>query len=255
MTFKDKYKDLEDKFKAQIYEDNETFLKDSAEKSYYLPNIKPEGPVDFVLVAMEPSGFAETSDPSLRSEQPICPRNFSCSDEDFILHFCVQNYLCQGWQSYHVTDLAKGGLPTKLASKTARERWKGWYPLLCEELESVRKNDTPVPVIAIGKKVENFLKEQKTPNLAGSILHFSKSATKYRKKIPDSQPVRYSQFATALRWDDVVQNASDVIKGEEFDTWRCGTLQRLKRGETESRKMLMFTYKVQFADILGKPLT
>ena len=51
-----------------------------------------------------------------------------------------------------------------------------------------------------------------------------------------------------------MHNARDVMKGEEFDKWRCGTLERLKRGETESRKMLMFTYKCQFAAILGKPI-
>ena len=51
-----------------------------------------------------------------------------------------------------------------------------------------------------------------------------------------------------------MQNASDVMKGEEFDKWRCRTLQKLKGGETESRKMLMFTYKCQFAAMLGRPL-
>lgn len=254
MTFQQRYAALEDEFKAQVQKDNETFLKDSAKKSYYLPNIKPEGPVDFVLVAMEPSGSAEKSDPSKDRKKTVCPRNFSCSVEDFILHFCIREYLCAAGQKYHITDLAKGGMPVKLANNERERRWEKWYPLLTKELALVAEKD-PVPVIAIGNGVRRFLNEQKTPNHVGSILHFSKSATKYWKVKPGLQPEQYKKFSKNLRWDDVVQNAERIMKCKEFDKWRSQTLQRLKRGESESRKMLMFTYKCQFAAILGKPLT
>ena len=252
MTFQQRYEALERKFKAQIEEDNQCFERKGLQPSYYLPNNEPDGKVKFVLVGMEPSGSADKSDPSLCHEKPVCPRNFSCSIEDFILHFCTREYLCDSRPLYHITDIAKGGMPTRQARETAGWRWKKWYPLLCEELKLVTKLD--VPVIAVGKGVGDFLKGQNTPNFRGSILHFSNNANVARTIAPQLLSEQYNDFSKTLRWDDVVQNASDVMKGEEFDKLRSRTLQRLKHGESESRKMLMFTYKCQFAAILGKPL-
>ena len=252
MTFQQRYAALEDKFRAQIKQDNEWFESKGMQRSYYLPNIEPKGLVDFVLVGMEPSGSADESDPSLCREKPVCPRNFSCSIEDFILHFCIRKYLCADKQIYHITDVAKGGMPTQQARKTSGWRWEQWYPLLSQELKLVAEHGTPV--IAVGKRVGDFLKGKKTPGYKGSLLHFSNNANIARTIAPQLLCEQYKEFSTTLRWDDVVQNASDVLKCEEFGKWRSQTLQRLKRGESESRKMLMFTYKCQFAAILGKPL-
>lgn len=252
MTFQQRYAALEDKFKAQIEKDNEYFEWKGKQRSYYLPNIEPDGKVEFVLVAMEPSGFADESDPSLCRDKPVCPRNFSCSVEDFILHFCIREYLCADGQTYHITDIAKGGMSTQQARGSSGERWERWYPWLCQELKLVAKPGALV--IAVGKGVGDFLKGRRTPNFRGSLLHFSNNANIARTIAPQLLCEQYREFSTNLRWDDVVHNARDVMKGEEFNKWRSRTLQRLKRGETESRKMLMFTYKCQFAAILGKPL-
>lgn len=253
MTFQQRYAALEDEFRGQIKQDNEWFKSKGMQRSYYLPNIEPEGPADFILVGMEPSGSADESDPSLCHEKPVCPRNFSCSIEDFILHFCIRKYLFADKQTYHITDVAKGGMPTQQAHKTAGKRWEEWYPLLCQELKLVAKPDAPV--IAVGKGVGDFLKRKETRDYKGSLLHFSNNANIARTIAPQLLYEQYKEFSTTLRWDDVVHNASDVMKGGEFDKWRSQTLQRLKRGESESRKMLMFTYKCQFDAILGKPLT
>ena len=253
MTFQERYAALEDKFKAQIKEDNKCFGWKGKQNSYYLPNIEPDGKVDFVLVGMEPSGSAEESDPSVCREKPVCPKNFSCSVEDFILHLCIREYLCSDGQKYHITDIAKGGMSTRQARETAGQRWEKWYPLLCQELELVAKPGAPV--IAVGKGVGDFLKGKHTPHFKRSLLHFSNNANIARIIAPQLLYEQYKEFSTTLRWDDVVQNASDIMKDEKFDKWPAGTLQRLKGGETESRKMLMFTYKCQFAAILGKPLT
>ncbi len=253
MAFRQDYLALENEFKAQIEEDNERFGWKGKQRSYYLPNIEPDSKAEFVLVGMEPSGFADESDPALCHEKPVCPKNFSRSVEDFILHFCIREYLCSGGQMYHITDIAKGGMPTSQARKTAGERWEQWYPLLCQELKLATK--PCAPIIAVGKGVGDFLKRKKTPNFKGSLLHFSNNANIARTIAPQLLCKQYKEFSTTLRWDDVVQNAERVMKGEEFDKWRSETLQRLKRGESESRKMLMFTYKCQFAAILGKPLT
>lgn len=197
ITFQLRYAALEGKFKAQIKEDNKCFERKGLQPSYYLPNNEPDGKVEFVLVGMEPSGSADKSDPSLCHEKPVCPRNFSCSVEDFILHFCIRKYLCSDGQRYHITDIAKGGMPTSQARKTAGERWKQWCPLLCQELELVAKPGTPV--IAVGKGVGDFLKGKETPNFKGSLLHFSNNANIARTIAPQLLREQYKEFSTTLR--------------------------------------------------------
>ena len=50
MTFKQAYKRLEEEFRLRVEEDKRLCIK-----SIFLPNIEPTGPVDYVLVGMEPS--------------------------------------------------------------------------------------------------------------------------------------------------------------------------------------------------------
>ena len=79
MTFLEKYAALENKLKDKIKEENEFFGWEGKRQSYYLPNVEPEGPAAFVLVAMEPSSNARTSDGKQKT-----PRNFALSVDDFI---------------------------------------------------------------------------------------------------------------------------------------------------------------------------
>ena len=51
MTFDEKYNALEDEFCAQVKADRDEHGVDSE----YISNTRPDGPVDFVLIAMEPS--------------------------------------------------------------------------------------------------------------------------------------------------------------------------------------------------------
>ena len=64
MSFSKQYAALEVKFKEQVKKDNEDF----GLKSRFLANIAPKGPVDYVLIAMEPSLPANIDD----------IRNFTC---------------------------------------------------------------------------------------------------------------------------------------------------------------------------------
>ena len=50
MTFEEAYSALEDDFRQRVEED-----KQSGVKCIFLPNVEPIGPVDYVLVGMEPS--------------------------------------------------------------------------------------------------------------------------------------------------------------------------------------------------------
>ena len=122
MSFSEQYAALEVKFKEQVKKDNEDF----GLKSRFLANIAPKGQVDYVLIAMEPSLPANIDD----------IKNFTVSVEDFILHFCVNEYLCKAGRTYHLTDLSKGAMLVSDASSSPAlryERYKRWYPLLCKE--------------------------------------------------------------------------------------------------------------------------
>ena len=63
-TFEEKYQNLEREFAARVERDNRKFEEKVKRGDYlgiYLPNVRPIGPVDYVLVGMEPSlgGWAE----------------------------------------------------------------------------------------------------------------------------------------------------------------------------------------------------
>ena len=237
MSFSEKYAALECEFKAMVQKDNKKF----GLKSTYLRNFVPEASADFVLIAMEPSGSPIEFDPNAR--------NFAYSVEDFILHFCVKNYLCKGTETYHFTDLSKGMLPVKMAKGGSKKRWERWYPLLEKELELVA--ESCAPIIAIGGQVEEFLGGEKAPKIAGRVLHYSKSASKYRKRIPCEHPDLYKKFAPTVSFDDITKTVEEVFSPSDLNFHVEPTLKHLKSGSglTESRKHLMFTYKMQFAEI------
>ena len=51
MTFKEAYLSLEEECRQRVAKDNKEF----GSKSIFLPNRMPDGPVDYVLLGMEPS--------------------------------------------------------------------------------------------------------------------------------------------------------------------------------------------------------
>lgn len=248
MTFQQRYKALEDEFKVRVQKDNEQFGWTEENESYYLPNIEPKREVDFVLVAMEPSSNARNPDGTSNT-----PRNFTWTVDDFILHYCVQHYLCNDDQTYHITDIAKGATKTDQAAKRRSKRWPEWYHLLEEELRLVSKPGAPV--IALGGGVAGFLKKHRTPNLAGSIFHYSKNNSTARTVAPQLLPDQYREFSEGIGIADIRSSAEKIMASKVFDGYRDSILGNLSKDLTESGKQLLFTYKCLFAVILGKPLT
>ena len=235
MSFDEKYAALEDKFKQQVAKDNQCW----SVTSKYLPNIAPTAPVDFVLIGMEPSSGGNSK--GYRS-----PKNFSGSFEDFILHFCIKEYLCKSNETYYLTDLSKGAMLVKTAKRKREERYEGWYPLLCRELKLVAKPGAQI--IAIGNEVHGFITKKKSHKLAGKILHYSKQATPHRSRIPDVNRDLYDKFAPTVSRDDIEKTIRRIAtEGGMPGDYAEGVSENLKgQTLTVSRKMLMFTYQVQF---------
>ena len=248
MTFQEKYEALEDEFREQVRKDNQCLAENAPNRSVFLPNLAPQGPVDFVLVAMEPSTGGGAGE--FKEGNAFSPKNFTESVEDFLLHFCVKEYLCAGGESYYLTDLSKGAMRTREARERREERYQRWYPLLKKELQLVAKPNAPI--IAIGNDPHAFLSRQDLePRLQGPILHYSQQAAGARDRIPRTHAERYSDFATSVGWDGIEETVRQVMGAGELQDYVEGTLDRLSRGQklTESRKKLIFTYQVQFEEI------
>ena len=111
--FRDRYLALETRMRAQAETDGDIFL----------PSAAPHGPVDYVLICMEPSlGPWAKSPAEAKSKIKAGFRNFLSSLEDFVVHFCARRYLCEAEERYHITDLAKGAMLVDHAGRARIER-------------------------------------------------------------------------------------------------------------------------------------
>jgi hypothetical protein len=95
MSFATQMRDLEREFAAAAAVDGDV----------YLPNFTPAGPVDAVLIGMEPS-LGRWARTAAEAAPKIAAgfRNFMWSPEDFILHYAVRRSLCSAGGTYHVTS-------------------------------------------------------------------------------------------------------------------------------------------------------
>ena len=220
------------------------------EGTIFLPFVRPRGPVDFVLVGMESSlgGWAPSGAKEACEKRGQGMKHFAWSMEDFILHYCITNYLCPGGETYCLTDLAKGAMFTKEAADGRRARYEKWYPILEEEIGLVAKPGAKI--ISIGTVVGAFLSEKAIYRHAGTILHYSTQAAKYRG-LEGKQESEYQEFASSVALRYVLQTAEEVLEEGEVCPSLAGViLKRLRSSElSESRKRLMFNYKVRFGRI------
>ncbi len=259
MAFRDDYWALERKFIGQVEKDRRC----GAESSF-VHNIEPSGPVDFVLIAMEPStGVPGAADPPSTgaSKKNI---NFLWSAEDFIFHYCVRKYLCGSGQTYHLTDLSKGSMTVKDAGAEREGRYKTWFPLLEEELCLVGKPGK-TRVIAVGNVVWNFLKDKGLCRSIQSVLHYTRTAAPHRRrKVDECWTARCGKEASG-KWRPHFDEFCRGLDEKEFEATVRSVLEEAsmdenairhrlmgpgsKSGLTHSRKMLMFYYKLRFEEL------
>lgn len=247
MTFEQAYAKLEEKFRRQVARDEKRW----GVESVYLPTVvpsglvdhgggnggaepglptaAPNGRVDYVLVAMEPSSMGARSKDEAQRLIDEGFRNFCNSTEDFILHFCARNYLCRSGETYHVTDLAKGTMPTKAKAAGNPAKYCDWYPLFKEELRLIAKPNAKI--ISIGKVVGQFLCRKGLRGHVGTILHYSPRAASHRGRAIVGRKAEYERFASSLH---------ELPKGESCSEPKEAIPL------SESQKKLAFTYKVSF---------
>jgi hypothetical protein len=224
-----------------------------AEGDVFLPNPEPQGPVDYVLICMEPSLSRWSRNVGeARSRVETGFRNFIFSIEDFILHFCVRRYLCCAEQRYHITDLSKGAMLVERASIGRVERYDRWYALLEEELELVSSAGTGF--VAVGKLVTEHLIRRGFSRPFTRIIHYSGQAASARKAGTVGWEASFESFKALVSLDDLIANAKDVLLGAGVPVEiRDETLARLTKSQlSESRRQLIFNYKIAFELLQGE---
>lgn len=237
VRFASSYQKLEDKMKALAESEGDVFL----------PNPRPEGPVDYILICMEPSfGSWAQSPEQAKIKVKNGFRNFVSSLEDFIVHFCACRFLCRPGQRYHMTDFSKGAMLVQHAEKARADRYKRWYSLLLEEIELLATADTKF--IAVGKAVSDQLKEESFSRPLISVMHYSGQAAAARARKVVGHEEEFEVFCKSVFLQDLLETAKQVLETagvpEEFSSPTL--LQVSKANLTTSRLQLMFHYKTVF---------
>ena len=244
MRFNEEWTALENEFKEQVERDN----SELSVQSSYLHNFTPSGPVDYVLIAMEPSTGVPVRKIHSRGSTQI-DRNFTWSIEDFIFHYCIREYLCQNGETYHLTDLSKGQMTTRDASKRRSDRYDRWYPLLAKELKLLSKPEG-TRIIAVGNVVAGFLKKKSLCECVEKVLHYTRTAAPHRDKVIECWREGFCKFIQSLDENAFEASIKEVLNDANMDSYipyrpEGGRPYKL----TESRKKLMFYYKNRFGEL------
>lgn len=236
--FRASYHDLEARMKALAETDGDVFL----------PNPEPSGPVEYVFVCMEPSlGRWARSQEEARVRVEAGFRNFVSSIEDFILHFCIRQYLCEPAERYHITDLSKGAMLVERAGVARGHRYDRWYELLVEETDLVAKSGAGI--FAVGKAVAQHLARRAFPRPFTTVIHYSGQAGGARAAGIVGYEDDFEQFRSSVSLEFLLATAEEVLNESVPARLRDETLARLARSHlSESRKQLMFNYKLAFED-------
>lgn len=236
-NFQIRYQRLESQMKRLAEEDGDAFL----------PNLEPVEPVDYVFVCMEPSrgNWARTADEA-RSKVDAGFRNFTSSIEDFILHFCIQKYLCEPTQRYHLTDLSKGAMLVSDAANDRTERYDRWYALLMQEIDIIAKPETGI--FAVGNAVAQQLRRCQFPRPFQQVIHYSPLAGRARRTGIVDHEENFEKFKKTMTLEYVLAKVEVRLEASAPKVFLDETLKRLKRKAqlTESQYMLIFNYKLAF---------
>jgi hypothetical protein len=231
-SFDDRYRELEDQFRAQA----------DADGAVYLPNVEPSGPVAAVFVTMEPSlrGWARNADDA-RAKVERGFRNFARDDGPLLLQHAICRYLTD---SYHLTDLSKGAMLVADAGAEREARYERWHPLLLVELALVGPD---APVYAVGGPVAEHLQAYGIPIVGNRpLLHYSARGARHRLTVVQGREAEFAAFSATVTRADILATAA-AIYGPMPNWVRDPALRYAERMElTRSRLALLFTYKLAF---------
>lgn len=240
MDFAKRMRDLEQEFAQAAAVDGDV----------YLPNFTPSGPVDAVLIGMEPSlGRWARTRSEAAAKIAAGFRNFMWSPEDFILHYAARRSLCSRGGTYHITDISKGAMTVKNAHIDRRARYARWAALLDKEVRLIAKPSAHI--IAIGRDVYGFLERNGFDRDVKSIMHYSALANAARNAAVIGRESEFRAFSEVLSIEDIVDVAAEIMRDNSISAaMSAETIARLRKATlSESLKKLAFIYSTAFAEL------
>lgn len=253
LDFAQKYEELEKCLKKQVRRDRKRLRCDDI---VYLPQfIRPNRPVDYIFIAMEPSLTTKWAGkrPNRKDGEAAIKKGFRnylpASLGGCFLHYCAKNYLCTRGQTYYITDMSKGAMPVDKAKHKRKERWEEWFPLLKKELELVAKQDAIV--FAMGREVERFLTKKREQGefdyRLQYLLHPSNQAAGARQECIAGRKSEFNKFKQTMTKEKLEKFASKILSKDSTKWAKRRAKERLEsKNLTDSWKMLMFCYKLTF---------
>jgi hypothetical protein len=240
MSFAKRMRELEREFAAAAAIDGDV----------YLPNFTPSGPVDAVLIGMEPSlGWWARTPAEAAPKIAAGFRNFMWSPEDFILHYAARRFLCSAGGTYHITDISKGAMTVERAHIDRHARYARWAVLLNKEVRLIAKPGAHI--IAIGRDVCGFLNRNGLDRDIKSIMHYSAQANAARNAAVLGREAEFIAFSETLSMREIVDVAAQIMEENSISVaMSAETIARLRKATlSESRKKLAFIYSTGFAKL------
>lgn len=227
-----------------------------ADGTVFVPNPEPTGPVQYVLICMEPSRSWAGSDDDARQKVAAGFRNFLASMEIAILRLAVSRYLCGPGERYHITDLSKGAIPVDRAGRGRAQRYDRWYPLLREELALVGPT---ARIIAVGALVAKHL-ERLGLRIDARVIHYSGLAANARAQGIIGHEEAFDAFRSQkdVTHADLVATTEKAVREARVpDALWDEILKPVRRATLNaSRQRLIFIYKTAFESMrLRAPLS
>jgi hypothetical protein len=126
------------------------------------------------------------------------------------------------------------------------DRYARWYPLLEDEINLVALPDAGI--IAVGKPVDDYLKQRGFRRPVTRIIHYSGQAGLARKAGIRDYEGAFETFRSSVSKEDLVTTAQDVLRSARVPAdISAETLSRLDRFDlTASRLRLIFIYRLAF---------
>ncbi len=237
-------------------EDNSNKIRkelDIESESVYLPNPIFKSKVEYIFITMEPSlGHWAKGEKEAKEKIKKGFKNFLFSGEDFCFHYSISEFLSP---SYYLTDISKIAMLTKNAKDLRNEIYPKCLDLLKDEIDIIGLSNAKI--FFVGNIVEEFFRknnlneEIKKREVLEKILHYSRRASKYRKKIPNLHQREFKNFSENLEFndDDILEFAENLLNENKLkEGMKNKILEKLERGKilTNSRIELIFTYKKIF---------
>ena len=90
-------------------------------------------------------------------------------------------------------------------------------------------------------------------NYAGSILHHSGQAARYRNEAIAGKEKEFGEFCQTIALEQVIKTADTLLDKYDMGFFKSETIERLNKSDfSESRKKLIFIYKTRFGELKHK---